>query len=193
MTKPAPPRISLRQIAAWLGPRDRRLVFLGAALAFTLAGHWQGWAQGAASALLGGLTAAITLIDRRHFRIPDLLSLPLIPLGLIAAYMADDPVLPRLLAMVAVGAVLAVLQRAFAALRGKSGLGSGDIKLVVAAAAWLAPDMLPTFLLAAAGTGLVEGLLRRNGLEKRIAFGAHLAPWLVIFVFLSGNLSKDLI
>ncbi len=179
---PAQQRISGRHIAAWLGPRERSAILACAAVAFCVALFRHGWAEAGTSALLGAITAAITLIDLRHFRIPDLLSLPLIPLGLLAVHLAQAPLIPHLLALMAVWGLLKLLQWAFLALRGRSGLGSGDVKLMAAAAVWLDPSVLPTFVLAAAGTALLEGWLRRVGLQGRIAFGAHLAPWLAVFV-----------
>ncbi len=175
-------RITWRQILAWLGLRDRTAVLACAALVFGLALLRFGWLEAIVCGVLGGIGAAITLIDLRHFRIPDLLSLPLIPLGLLATEVAGTPLLPRLLAMAALWTVLTLMQRAFVAVRGRSGLGSGDVKLIVVAAVWLDPSVLPAMILAASGTGLFEVLMRREGLEVRIAFGAHLAPWLVAFV-----------
>ena len=175
-------RITWRKIMAWLGPRDKTAILVCAAFVFGLALLRFGWLEAMACCALGGIGAAITLIDLRHFRIPDLLSLPLIPLGIFATEVAVAPLLPRLLAMVVVWAVLTLMQRSFVALRGRSGLGSGDVKLMAAASAWLDPIVFPSFILAAAGTGLFEGLLRRSGFESRIAFGAHLAPWLMVFV-----------
>ena len=180
--EPRPPRITWGQIFTWLGPWDRAACLMCAALAFALALLRHGWGEAVVAALLGAVTAAITLIDRRHFSIPDLVSLPLIPLGLIAAHLAQAALMPRLLAMAVVWGVLTLLQWGFWALRGRSGLGSGDVKLMAAAAVWLDPSVLPTYVLACAATALFEGLWRRARLQTKIAFGAHLAPWLALFV-----------
>ena len=182
MTEPIPRRISVRQIAAWLGPKERAAILVCAAVAFGVGFVRFGMVQATTCGLLGAITAAISLIDLRFFRIPDLLSLPLIPLGLMAAHLAKAPLVPRLWAMAGVWLLLTLLQRLFIALRGRSGLGSGDVKLMAAAAVWLDPSVLPAYVLAAAATGLGDALLRRAGFQGRIAFGGHLAPWLVVFV-----------
>lgn len=187
------PRISGRQIAAWLGPGDRRAIVLTAGLGWLadLALHG-GWAAQSGSWLLAGLTAlpfallcaaaaAIVIIDLRHHRIPDRLSLPLIPLGLIHGALTD-PLLPRLGAMALVWAGLTALQQVFLWLRGKPGLGGGDLKLMTAAAAWLPAYSVPFYVLAAAITGLIQAAMRPAHRDKPIAFGAHLAPWLALFV-----------
>ena len=53
---------------------------------------------------------------------------------------------------------------------------------MTAAAAWLPVDILPFYLLAGSVTALIEALIRRANREHRLAFGVHLAPWLVVMV-----------
>lgn len=183
MTPPAAPRLSLRQIAEWLGPRDRLALSACAVLAFGIAAAQEGWLAALPFAPLGAAAAAIFLIDLRHYRIPDRLSLPLIPLGLIHAAFTG-PLLPRILAMAAVWVALTLLQQLFLRLRGQSGLGGGDVKLIAAAAAWLPVEVLPVFMLAASVTALIEALIRRANRQHRLAFGTHLAPWLVVLALL---------
>ncbi len=179
MTVPSAPRLTTGQIAAWLGPKDRLAMLACAAMVFGIAGLGQGWLAAVPVALLAAASVAIVVIDLRHYRIPDRLSLPLIPLGLIHAALTG-PILPRLGAMAAVWVLLTLLQGAFLRLRGKTGLGGGDIKLMTAAAAWLPVDILPLYLLAASVTALIEALIRRANRDNRLAFGVHLAPWLVV-------------
>lgn len=179
-----PGRLSGRQISTWLDPRDRVAAVICAALTFGAALVRHSWEHAALSALLAAITATITLIDLRHFRIPDLLSLPLIPIGLFASFLAQAALEPRIIAMITVWGVLTLIQRAFSFFRGQEGIGSGDVKLMAASAVWLDPMVLPTYVLASAATALCEGLLRRVGHHGRIAFGAHLAPWLVVFVLI---------
>ncbi|MBI1171980.1 hypothetical protein GC209_11300 [bacterium] len=179
------PRISFHQIAGWLGPRDRGAVALCGGLGLVVGVAGQGWAAAPGLALLSGVAAAITLIDLRHHRIPDWLSLPLIPLGLIEAALTAPP-WPRLAAMAVVWLVLTGLQRGFLWLRGTSGLGGGDVKLMTAAAAWLPFEALPFYILAASVTALIEALVRGANRTGAIAFGVHLAPWLVVFALCPG-------
>ena len=178
MTQPPTPRLSWHQISDWLGPRDRVAMLACAVLVFVVAGARQGWIAALPFALLGAVAMAIVVIDLRHFRIPDRLSLPLVPLGLIHAAFTD-PLPPRLAAMVALWGALTLLQQLFLRLRGKPGLGGGDIKLITAAAAWLPVESLPLYILAASVTALIEALFRRANRNHHLAFGAHLAPWLV--------------
>lgn len=190
-----PARISSAQIAAWLGPRDRVAMALGAGAAFAAA-LGQGWLAALPVAALGALVVAIVVIDLRHFRIPDRLSLPLIPLGLLhRGALAPDMagLWPRLLVLAAVFAAvwagLTLLQQGFLRLRGKAGLGGGDVKLILAAAVWLPAEQLAPYVLAASTSALIEAVVRARlqgaNQDRRLAFGAHLAPWLGLFVILS--------
>jgi leader peptidase (prepilin peptidase)/N-methyltransferase len=146
-----------------------------------------------ASCLLGWAMLAVALIDARHFIVPDLLSLPAIPAGLLASGSLLDPSANALVSLdhvvgAAAGAASLWLVRAgYFALRGREGLGLGDVKLAGAAGAWVGWQLLSLVLLMAAtlalGLVLTAGLLRRAPLSgsAKIPFGAFLAPsiWVV--------------
>src|SRR5687768_13450388 len=97
----------------------------------------------APAALAAGYMAfsvlAIALTDLRKFVIPDALSLPAIPLGLLAAYFADSGGWPAVqmhsLAAFAAAAALYLIRAAYRNLRGIEGLGMGDVKLAASAGA----------------------------------------------------------
>lgn len=178
------PRISGRQIAAWLGLLDRAAIVLSAGLGCAVDFALHGGPPALSYALLCAAAAAITMIDLRHHLIPDLISLPLIALGLVHASV-DSPLLPRLLAMALIWVVLVALRQGFLRLHGRAGLGGGDVKLMTAAAAWLPVEVLPFYILAAAITGMIEAMLRSQRRHAPIAFGAHLGPWLAILVLIS--------
>jgi leader peptidase (prepilin peptidase)/N-methyltransferase len=146
-----------------------------------------------ASCLLGWGMLAIAVIDVRHFIVPDLLSLPAIPAGLLASGIFVDPgegtviSLDHVVGTVAGGAGLWLVRAGYFALRGREGLGLGDVKLAAAAGAWVGWQLLSLVLLMAAaaalGVVLAAGLLRRTPLSgtAMIPFAAFLAPsiWVV--------------
>ena len=143
------------------------------------------WLVGA-TLVLGWVLLALSWIDHRHLVLPDVLTLPLIPAGLLVAWAVSPESLPHHLLGAALGyggltAVAALYHRA----RGRAGLGAGDAKLFAAAGAWLSWEGLPSVLLIAGALGLVLALAgdtgRRLAAGTAVPFGPALAGafWLV--------------
>ena len=121
------------------------------------------WAAAIAMLVLGAFLALIALTDLRAFRIPDQLSLPLLPLGLFATWRATPELLADHLIAGVVGALLLYLVAvAYKALRGETGVGLGDVKLTAAAGAWVGSEGLPIVILLASLGGLVAVLLAKQ-------------------------------
>src|SRR5688572_26702886 len=145
------------------------------------------------SCLLGWAMLAIAAIDAQRFTIPDVLSLPAIVVGLLASGSLLDPAHEGLVSLDhALGALLGgagfwLVREAYARLRGREGLGLGDVKLAAAGGAWTGWHDLPNAVLLAAaaalGLALALAAVRRRHLAgtERIPFGAFLAPaiWIV--------------
>ena len=144
---------------------------------------WLAWAGCA----LGWTLLALAVIDAKHLLLPDTLTLPLVPAGLLIAWAVE----PAKLADHAIGAVagfvaVAAIGLAYRRLRGREGIGLGDAKLFAAAGAWVSWTGLPSVLLLAAAGGLAGHLLGAHrtgrGLEGReLPFGPYIAGalWLV--------------
>jgi leader peptidase (prepilin peptidase) / N-methyltransferase len=136
---------------------------------------------------LGWTLLTLAWIDWRHMRLPDVLTLPLLLLGLTATWLES----PADLTDHAIGALAGylgfrALAWAYRMLRGRYGLGLGDAKLLGAAGAWLGWMALPDVILIAAICGIMVALaagLRRGRLDGGMAipFGPCLAIaiWLV--------------
>jgi leader peptidase (prepilin peptidase) / N-methyltransferase len=155
-----------------------------AALA-ALCGAAVGGAAAVATILLVFPMALITLIDHRHFVIPDLLSLPSTVIGLAVAGLNASLPNHAIAALIAAG-VLWALRLFYKQWRGIEGLGLGDVKLAAAAGAWLGLDALPMASLIATCAALVAVMLRGGDVGPRTAipFGSFIAPsiclmWLV--------------
>jgi leader peptidase (prepilin peptidase) / N-methyltransferase len=164
---------------------------LGTALAGALALVTTAMAALAAGYLLFTMLL-VMLIDYRHFVIPDALSLPAVPLGLVAAVCAFPGsalavVLDHGLAAVAAGGSLYAIRFLYRRMRGIEGLGLGDVKLATAAGAWVGLEFLPmTCLLAtcaALSAVLIRSVFARSAgthLTTAIPFGSFIAPAIVI-------------
>jgi leader peptidase (prepilin peptidase)/N-methyltransferase len=120
---------------------------------------------------------AISAIDLRERRIPDLLSLPLLVSGLVwSAWAGDRPWTAHALGAVAGYGTLAIFGALYFRWRGREGLGLGDAKLFAAAGAWLGWRALPMVLLIASLCGLLFALLTgRVRPDRKLPFGPPLA------------------
>ena len=145
-----------------------------------------GWVL-AASVVLGWTLVCLAAIDATVFRLPDILTWPLLATGLAVSFtLPGAPVLDRVAGAMAGYAVLAALAWVWRRWRGVEGIGMGDAKLLAAAGAWLGWRPLPSVVLIACAGALVWILIvataRRNlTRQTRIAFGVplSLATWIV--------------
>lgn len=144
-----------------------------------------GW-QGFGALLFTWFLVAASGIDFRTRLLPDVLTLPLMWLGLIAAHEGLF-ISPK--AAIA-GAVLGYLSLwlvwwVFKQLTGKEGMGFGDFKLLAAIGAWCgATAILPTILISSlAGAIIGSAWLMAKGRDKAtpLPFGPYLAiaGWVV--------------
>lgn len=131
------------------------------------------------------------MLDVEHEWLPDRLTLPLIPVGLAAAWAGFGPPLVERLAGAALGwAVLSAMAFAYRRLRGREGLGGGDPKLLAGIGAWIGALQLPVILLGAGLLGLAAAMLMRLrgeeiGPASRLPLGALMAVaawpvWLIV-------------
>lgn len=139
---------------------------------------------------------AITIVDYRSFIIPDALSLPAIPLGILTnlisaeAGLRSSTVADCLIGAAVAGSAFYLIRSSYRRFRGFEGLGMGDVKLAAAAGAWVGLEALPIVLLMATGAAVSAVAVRyvigaKEGITRTTAipFGAFLAPslWLIWF------------
>jgi leader peptidase (prepilin peptidase)/N-methyltransferase len=140
-----------------------------------------------ATGTLAWALLVLSAVDAAIFRLPDIVTLPLLALGLAVSWLLPD----RDLTGHAIGALCGagafyLIAEIYRRTRGHEGLGLGDVKLAGAAGAWLGWQALPSMVLLACCAGLVwvgVGVLRRGKsvLEERIPFGVALCfgIWIV--------------
>ncbi len=132
-----------------------------------------------ATAILYATLAWLAAIDRRTFRLPDRITLPLAAAGLAwSAWSAGGWPLGAI-AGAAVGyGAFALFGWLHHRLRGTEGLGLGDAKLLAAGGAWLGAGALPWVVLVAATGALAVAVTASGKGRRRIAFG----PWLAVAI-----------
>ena len=117
---------------------------------------------GIVTALLGWWLLLTAMLDLERQWLPDRLTLPLIPLGLAAAWAGFGPPLAERAAAAAIGwAALAAIAFAYRRLRSREGMGGGDPKLMAALGAWVGAWPLPAILLGAGLLGLAAAAAMR--------------------------------
>jgi leader peptidase (prepilin peptidase)/N-methyltransferase len=178
-------------VRSWRPSVPRVLIVLAAACAaaasFILAPAASG-ALGAAFALLMG---AVAFVDAQSYTIPDKLTAAGFALALLQAAMQGGDAIATAVALAALrGAVLAALfwslRIVYRWLRGRDGLGLGDVKLAGVAGAWLGWTMIPIAVEIAALSAIAFYAVRQYALGRtvrsngRLPFGAFFAPaiWL---------------
>ncbi|MGD9510206.1 MAG: A24 family peptidase [Geminicoccaceae bacterium] len=132
------------------------------------------------AAILGWWLLGLALIDLRSWRLPDVLTLPLVAFGIVAAWLGLLPEIGLLEALLGAACgylALAAVSWLYRRLRKRDGLGLGDAKLLAAAGAWLGPAALPWVILLAAPLGLLLALARHTPLrgDSAVPFGPPLA------------------
>ena len=176
--------------------RIARAAFAGVAVAAALASiavapDARGFLGGCLALLMG----AIALHDARRFIIPNVLNAAAFALALAHAVALDpgaaaEQVALALARAAAAAAVFLAIKLGYRALRGREGLGMGDVKLAGVAGAWL--DWFAILVavelavLAALGVHLARLAVRKRPLRAAgaLPFGLYLAPaiWVAWFV-----------
>lgn len=139
---------------------------------------------------------AAAFIDLDTTLLPDNLTLPLVGLGIVAAWQRWIPVA---LADSALGAffgyfALWLIARAYKLLRGADGMAEGDFKLLAGLGALLGWQALPSVVLLSSAVGAAVGIwliaARGHRREVPIPFGPYLAGGGVAALFFGAPLGR---
>lgn len=122
----------------------------------------------------------IGLIDLKDWIIPDALTYPGIVLGLILGpSLGTMPLRAAILGGIAGAGALLIIRFAYGWLRGKEGMGLGDVKLMGMVGVFLGPLALADIVLLSALLGLLAGLSgiigSGGGLKAAVPFGFCIA------------------
>lgn len=157
---------------------------------------------GVLGAALALIAIAIAVIDARWFIIPNELSATAFVLALVYAFVNEADALVGVGFAVLRGAVLALLfyglREAYRRLRGREGIGLGDVKLAGVAGAWLGWLAMPIAIEIATLAAIAVFAVRHYAMGRplnaalKFPFGLFLAPsiwlgWLIeVMLFGSG-------
>ena len=124
----------------------------------------------------------LAIIDFRTFRLPDLITLPLLVIGLLFNFFWEPNFAPANSALI--GSILGFvflwgLNLSYRLIKKQDGIGLGDAKLLATLGAWLGWQALPGILLLAALMGLIGGSIwlrwQRQAISQAFPFGPFLA------------------
>jgi leader peptidase (prepilin peptidase)/N-methyltransferase len=183
-------RGSCRHCGAPIAPMHLAIELAALAVAVTAAARVPGGAFLWTGCVLGWTLLTLAWIDARTFRLPDVLTLPLILGGLAqAAWLEPDRLIERAIAAAGAYTALFLMAWFYRVVRKRDGLGLGDAKLLAAGGAWLGIVALPWVVIF--GSMLALGwvlVMRLRGTRVsgglRIPFGPFLAAgiwgaWLI--------------
>ena len=137
----------------------------------------------------------ITFIDIDHQIIPDVISLPGIPLFFLASFgLSQINYLDSLIGILVGGGSLFVVAWTYSLITKKEGMGGGDIKLLAmigAVIGWKGV-LFTIFVASAIGTlsGLLVMLKSRKGMKLKIPFGPFLAIGGIAYIFFGPQLIR---
>ncbi|MBN1547961.1 MAG: prepilin peptidase [Syntrophaceae bacterium] len=170
---------------------------LSATLAVAL--FWKyGWSLQLLCAFL--FTAAlivIAFVDIDYQIIPDVISLPGIPLCLLAAvFVMDVPFLEALIGLLVGGGILYIIAVGYEWVTKREGMGGGDIKLLAMLGAFFGWKSLVFIVLCSSLTGAIVGitvmLLKGRDMKYAVPFGPFLALGAIAYFFLGDAFQRFL-
>lgn len=155
-------------------------------------------------ALLAISMMIITIQDWKYFRIPNYITFPLIPIGLLSSgYYSGgkyqglfDPT--HFIAMSVAGAIFFFIRYIYMAIKDTEGLGFGDVKFIAAIGAWVGICGVNYVVLISSVAAIIWSLIYKNNSPKnifktRMPYGSFLAPTTFIIWLLNENQYYDCI
>lgn len=164
----------------------------GAFAAMAVARFGLGWQALLMYALIAGFLV-ITFIDLDHRIIPDVITLPGIPIGLAASFGPGmiSP-LESLVGILAGGGSLFLVAWGYQLVTKREGMGGGDIKLLAMIGAFIGWKGVLLTIFIASLTGTLAGMAlifrRRGDMKLAVPFGPFLAVGAIAYLFMGPEL-----
>jgi len=130
----------------------------------------------------------ITFIDMDHQIIPDIITLPGIPIFFLAAvFVMKVPFYEALWGLLVGGGILYLIATVYAFLRKQEGMGGGDIKLLAMLGAFLGWKSLIFIILVSSLTAAIVGItlmvLQGKDMKYAVPFGPFLSLAAIAYLF----------
>ncbi|MGA2780378.1 MAG: prepilin peptidase [Smithella sp.] len=130
----------------------------------------------------------ITFIDLDHQIIPDIITLPGIPIfSLAAIFLVKIPWLEVLLGLLIGGGVLFTIAFVYELISKREGMGGGDIKLLAMIGGFLGWKSLMFILLFSSFSGAIVGItamiIKKQDMKYAVPFGPFLSAAAVAYLF----------
>lgn len=141
--------------------------------------------------ILGPALVIISIVDIKHKVIPDIITLPGIVFGLVAgSYLVG--LKDSSIGLLVGGGTFLIISRIYYWIRGRVGMGGGDIKLIAAVGALLGWQQVILIIFLSAFVGSLFGLVglvgRRLRTSSEIPFGPFLAGGTLAAYFLGEHI-----
>ena len=135
----------------------------------------------------------ITFIDIDYQIIPDLITLPGIPIFFLAALVLPTVTpMESLLGLLIGGGILLVIGIIYHLITHKEGMGGGDIKLLAMIGVFLGWKGVFFTIFMASGVGTFVGIIamlhQRKGMKLAVPFGPFLSIGAISYIFFGSNL-----
>ena len=172
---------------AAISPRYPAVELLSALLSAVVAHRFGPEVQALPALVLTWSLLALSFIDAEHQLLPDVITLPILWLGLLlSVFRVFTDSTAAILGAVAGYLSLWLVYQLFKWLTGREGMGHGDFKLLALLGAWLGWAHLPQIILLSSLVGAVAGLtliaLTRRDHRQPIPYGPYLAAagWIAL-------------
>jgi leader peptidase (prepilin peptidase)/N-methyltransferase len=134
----------------------------------------------------------ITFIDLDFQIIPDVISLPGIPLGFLCSFFLPLKFTHSLLGILLGGGSLLLVAWLYEIIAKKEGMGGGDIKLLAMIGAFLGPKgvIFTIFISSVVGslTGIILMFYMKKNMKMAVPFGPFLAIGAMAYIFFGPEL-----
>lgn len=159
--------------------------------------YYNGSCWGLLVVIASYILLALSLIDKKTMLLPDCLTLPLMWLGIIAAYYGYSSLTlhESCFGVIFGYGFLFIINNIFYLYKKQNGIGGGDLKLVAALGAWIGSYSLILVMLFASIFAIIIRLITCNikaykSSQKSFAFGPYLASFGWLFLLFGNDITS---